>query len=147
MEPLSDSHGRRGLWLALVACGSSGTSHRTVGSISPRLAFANCIRSHGVPNFPDGPNIPDALATSPAFKSAAQACRKYLQPGAGPHGGIPESMRLRLLHHAVCMRAHGVPNYPDPTIPSHGPLASGPPPGVNTNAPAFQRAAGACGGT
>ena len=104
------------------------------------------MRSHGVPNFPDGPNIPDALTNSPAFLSAAKACRKYVQPGGGPHGGIPESTRLSMLHHAECMRAHGVPNYPDPNIPSHGPFNTGPPPGINTDAPAFTRAASACGG-
>ena len=104
------------------------------------------MRSHGVPNFPDGPSIPDGVAQSPAFQSAAQTCRSKLQPGGGPHGGISESTRLSLLHHAQCMRAHGVPNYPDPNIPSHGPYDFGPPPGINTDAPAFQRAASACGG-
>ena len=112
---------------------------------SNHLAFAVCMRSHGVPNFPDSSNIPDALGQSPAFKSAAQTCRSKLQPGGGPHGGIPESTRLSMLHHAECMRAHGVPSYPDPKVPSHGPLATGPPPGINTDAPAFTRAAAACG--
>lgn len=108
------------------------------------------MRSHGVPNFPDPSaagaiNIPDALEQSPAFQSAAGVCRKRLS-GGGPHGGIPESTRLSMLHHAECMRAHGVPNYPDPTIPSHGPYQFGPPPGINTEAPAFTQAANACGG-
>jgi hypothetical protein len=138
--------------LALAACGSSGKSSRTVASVNPQLAFAECMRSQGVPNFPDpsagggGIDIPDALAQSPAFKPALQACRSKLQPGGGPHGGLSESTRLSLLKHAQCMRAHGVPNYPDPNIPSHGPYMFGPPPGFNTNAPAFTRAAAACGG-
>ncbi len=132
---------------AIAACGTSTEPTGTTASPLPsRLAFANCMRSHGVPNFPDGPNLPDTLAQSPAFRSAAQACRSKLQPGGGPHGGISESKRLSILHHAECMRAHGVPNYSDPTIPSHGPYDFGPPPGVNTDAPAFQRAANACGG-
>ena len=137
--------------LALAACGSSGKSSRTGASVNPQLAFAECMRSHGVANFPDpsaggGINIPDALTQSPAFQSAAQTCRSKLRPGGGPHGGIPESTRLSLLHHAQCMRAHGVPNYPDPNLPSHGPYDFGPPRGINTDAPAFQRAASACGG-
>ncbi|MGH3264379.1 MAG: hypothetical protein ACRDNS_20560, partial [Trebonia sp.] len=131
--------------LVLAACGSSGSP--TAASLSPRLEFAKCMRSHGVPNFPDGPNIPDTVGNSPAFKAASQVCvKKYLYRGGGPHGGVSESTRLSLLHHAECMRAHGVPNYPDPTISSHGPYSFGPPPGVDTNAPAFQRAASACGG-
>ncbi|MGN6168394.1 MAG: hypothetical protein ACTHQQ_09520 [Solirubrobacteraceae bacterium] len=131
--------------LALVACGSSGKSSRTDTSVNRQLAFAVCMRSHGVPNFPDSSNIPDSLTLSPAFKSAAQTCRSKLQPGGGPHGGIPESTRLRMLHHAECLRAHGVPNYPDPHIPSHGPCCA-PPQGINTDAPAFARAAATCGG-
>jgi hypothetical protein len=137
--------------LALASCGSSGKSSREPASASTQLEFANCMRSHGVPNFPDpsaggGINIPAGLdLQSPAFQSAAQVCRKRL-PGGGPHGGIPENVKLSMLHHAECMRAHGVPNYPDPNLPSHGPYDFGPPPGINTNAPAFQRAASACGG-
>jgi hypothetical protein len=108
------------------------------------------MRSDGVPSFPDpsaggGINIPDALTHSPAFMSAGQHCRSKLQPGGGLHGGLSESAKQSLLKHAECMRAHGVPDYPDPTIPSHGPFQFGPPPGIDTNAPAFQRAASTCG--
>jgi hypothetical protein len=131
--------------LALAACGSSGKPGRTAASVNSPVAFAVCMRAHGLPNFPDGSNIPDALARSPAFKPAVQKCRSKLRPGGGSHGGIPESVRLSMLHHAECMRAHGVPSYPDPIIPSHGPYDFGPPPGINTNAPAIQRAASACG--
>lgn len=133
--------------LALAACGSSTTPTGTTASnLSSRLAFAKCMRSNGVPNFPDGPSIPDGVAQSPAFLKVAHTCRSKLQPGGGPHAGISESTRLSLLHHAECMRAHGVSNYPDPNLPSHGPYDFGPPPGINTDAPAFQRAASACGG-
>ena len=102
------------------------------------------MRAHAVPHFPDGPNIPDGVARSPAFLSAAKTCRSRLRPGIGPHG-VSESTKLSLLHHAQCMRAHGVPNYPDPSIPSHGPYYFGPPPGINTDAPAFRHAEAMCG--
>jgi hypothetical protein len=141
--------------VAIAACGSStkpsGTaaSHQTSG-----LGFAQCMRSHGVPNYPDPSQTGGGLAVgsgtgldpqSPAFQSAARDCRK-LQPG--PHGGgeIPESTNLSMLAQARCMRANGVPNYPDPNIPSHYPLRVEPPPGINTDAPAFKRATAACGG-
>ncbi len=104
------------------------------------------MRAHAVPSFPDGPNIPDAVAQSPAFKSAAKTCRSTLGPSAEPHGGVSASKKLSLLHHAECMRAHDVPNYADPNIPNHGPYDFGPPPGVNTSTPAFKQAAIACGG-
>lgn len=132
--------------LALAACGSAAKPSPTATSVNSRLAFAKCMRSHGLPRFPDGPNIPGAVADSPAFKPAAQLCRKYLYAGSGPPGKVSASTREALLHHAQCMRVHGVPNYPDPTIPSHGPPNTQLPPGVDTNAPAFKRAASACGG-
>lgn len=136
--------------MAIASCGSATKPSHTGASVNPQLVLSECMRSHGVPNFPDPSaggaiNIPDALEQSPAFQSATGVCRKRLS-GGGPRGGIPESTRLSMLHHAECMRAHGVPSYPDPTIPSHGPLLVGPPPGVNTNAAAFQQAASACGG-
>jgi hypothetical protein len=57
------------------------------------LRFAKCMRSHGVPNFPDpraagssGSNqvarLPAGIAQSPAFQTAAKAC------GGGPKGPI-----------------------------------------------------------
>lgn len=133
--------------LALAACGSSTKPTATTASdLTSRLAFAKCVRSHGVPNFPDGPNIPVGVAQSPAFRSAARTCGRLLPGGGGRRGGVSESTRLSLLKHAQCMRAHGVSNYPDPTIPSRGPFMSGPPAGINTDSPAFRRAATACGG-
>jgi hypothetical protein len=51
---------------------------------------------------------------------------------------------------AVCMRSHGVPNFPDPTVRT-GPMGGvgiqlGPPGGsVDPGSPAFQAARKACG--
>ena len=149
--------------LAIAACGSSTKppAESASSSYSSQITFARCMRSHGVPNFPD-PSPPGASLTgntfgafalppglnlqAPAAQSALKGCRKTLPGGGGGRGGISESTKLRLLKHAQCMRAHGVSNYRDPTIPSHGPIESGPPPGINTDSPVFQRAATACGG-
>ena len=89
-----------------------------------------------------GPTFQTGYAVA-GVQKAAETCHSKLQPGGGPRGGICESTRLSLLHHAKCMRAHGVPNYPDPTSPATAPTTFGPPPGINTDAPAFQRAAAA----
>jgi hypothetical protein len=59
--------------------------------------------------------------------------------------GTVASNHSSRLAFATCMRAHAVPNYPAPSIPSHGPYDFGPPPGINTNAPAFRHAAGTWG--
>jgi hypothetical protein len=145
----------------IAACGSSGKPGGTPGSRDPALLEAQCLRSHGVPNFsdpsPGGPSvIPNWInPQAPAFKSAEKACARYLGDGSGQGSGS-ESERLQLLNLAKCMRAHGLPNFPDPT--TSPPPA--PPPGSHTGnaigiggaylvipsqSPALKRAAAACG--
>jgi hypothetical protein len=116
-----------GIALLTAACGGS-TSTGAGGSSSAgastlhqeELAVAHCMRSHGVPNFPDPPanggNLqvsPDSLGVSSSvYQSAVNACR-HLAPDATPpsHG---QQMLSQLLQFARCMRSHGVPNFPDP---------------------------------
>lgn len=137
----------------IAGCGSSGGSHpggsRDYASF---LRFSNCMRAHGVPNFPDlgssGGHVPIGPGTglnpaSPAFQSAMAICKKNL-PGGGPKlAQLSESDKLRALKFARCMRAHGVPNYPDPNFQAGAPQAPAPP---DVNSPAGKRAFKACGG-
>jgi hypothetical protein len=43
-----------------------------------------------------------------------------------------------------CLRAHGVPAYPDPVFPAGGGIERPSVPGLNINSPSFQRAAKLC---
>jgi hypothetical protein len=101
------------------------------------VAFAQCVRSHGVPNFPDPQNghflISSADQNNPNFQPAVQACQHLLGPGGATNGGSNNSQLLAFAH---CMQTHGVPQFPDPT--ANG--AIGLPSGVDPNAPQFQRA-------
>jgi hypothetical protein len=142
--------------LGLGGCGGSSTSGQGGGHADPALKMARCLRAHGVPNFPDptpggGLVIPNGTNTdAPAFRSAQSACNKLL-PGGQPGGKPSESARLAMLSLSRCIRAHGVPNFPDPTT-----TPPGPGPGnvmgrggmwlviANPRAPAFERAAAAC---
>lgn len=118
------------------------------------------MRTHGVSNFPD-PSSNGTLEitpssgldpTSPAFQAAQKAC------GGGPSNGGPpqmsESQRLAALHFSKCMRANGVPNFPDPA--DHASAGGGPVLSVrgmlfagttafNPRTAAFKHAAVACG--
>jgi hypothetical protein len=129
--------------VAIVGCGSTGASS-AANSVPPRYAFqfSRCMRGHGVPNFPDpGPTgyrfTPGSgITQSPAFNGALDACEKYLPP-SGHLPPTPESVRLEEIALAKCMRAHGVPNFPDPD--ANGDIqfpVSSPIP----RSPAFQRA-------
>jgi hypothetical protein len=146
--------------LLATACGgtagdsptpAAATSGGSSSQQSP-LAYAQCMRSQGVSNFPD-PNSQGQFdlagagvdATSPQYQSANQACQSLLPGGSGNQttGGnsnqVTPQQQAQLLQFSQCMRAHGVSNFPDPT--SHGlDLGSG----IDPSSPQFQAAMQAC---
>jgi hypothetical protein len=151
--------------VALAACGSAAKSSNGGSTVfAAGVRFANCMRSHGVPTFPDpssggGIQIPDNSGInpgSPAFQAAQSACSRLL-PGKGPpRGPISESRKLDMLRLAQCMRRHGLSTFPDPTSTPPAPhaglgLAFGVPgsfiavPQSLIRSPAFSQAAAACG--
>ena len=150
----------------LAACGSSGTPSSSVGkpSGSARLVYSACMRSHGVPNFPDpGPGGGFGISSrsgidpaSPSFKSAQESCRKLLR-GGGPVSGHPSAQaEAQMLHVSECMRRHSISDFPDPTLstPSNPTAYSAIldrdgvtlaiPKTISTQSPAFTQAATAC---
>jgi len=116
------------------------------------------MRAHGLPHFPDptpggGLVVPSGIdVKAPAFQTAQRACNR-LMPGGGPPSRTSASARNEMLRLARCIRAHGVPGFPDPTT---APPASPPSGGLalgsggmfllvrDPQAPAFRRAAAAC---
>jgi hypothetical protein len=131
---------------------STTTNSRSVaqpvsGERSP-LAYARCMRSHGVPSFPDpsstGASTPGNLdPSSPQFQAASQACRS-LQPAGRTFstsgaGSISPRQQAQLLAFAKCMRSHGVPSFADPTA-----RGLTPPAGIDPNSSAFQSATQSC---
>jgi hypothetical protein len=156
--------------IALGACGSSGKKNAANSHSDVRIAFSRCMRAHGVTNFPDpggggggggGINLDGTgiNPASPAFRSAQRTCFKLL-PGGGPGGGHASAEAIRQdLDTARCMRAHGVPGFPDPIVTSTPPnidpgkyseaefgngIFIGVPSTINPRSPAFVAAAKAC---
>jgi hypothetical protein len=151
----------------LAACGSSSTGSGD-SAASPHakgLAFAQCMRSHGVPNFPDptagsgggleiqasrragsGPSLKvnGVSVNAPAFQSAQQACRSLL-PNGGKPPQLSATQKQAMLQFSRCMREHGVPRFPDPTF-SGGrvgiQMRAGS--GIDPSSPAFQAAQNQC---
>jgi hypothetical protein len=137
--------------LGLAACGSgSSTSLAASGGsraaeYAKLLAYSRCMRSHGVPNYPDpvsngtgiSVELPDS--SSPQFQAAQQACRSLAPP---PPTAAQQAQNLaRALNFARCMRAHGEPNFPDPQ-PNGDVNLSGT--GVAKGSPQFDQAMQAC---
>jgi hypothetical protein len=89
------------------------------------LAYAGCMRSHGVPTFPDPTaggqidktQVVAARRDDPSrFDAADTACR-HLAPNGG-NGETPAEIALdwsAFRKFARCMRSDGVSNWPDPT--------------------------------
>ena len=118
--------------LAIVAviaagCGSNGPARTSAtATASPKKAsarekavrFAECIRAHGVADFPD-PNAKNefeyGVSVTPAvWKRATTAC-KDLQPPGTLSSKRTHKEQSGALKFAQCMRDNGVKDFPDPT--------------------------------
>ena len=110
--------------VSLLAAGCGGGSSTTAATTTQngRLAYSRCMRSHGVPNFPD-PNssgeIPkDKIPVgSPHLPAASSTCQHFAPTGLGPRETAQQT-RTRLadaLAFARCVRARGFASFPDPT--------------------------------
>jgi hypothetical protein len=102
----------------------------TPGSSRPQIPalareYSQCIRDHGVPNFPD-PTISDgnlsygedpSIKNVPGFTDAIAACKPIQEriSQAGGKNWKPTAADMqKLLQFAKCVREHGVPEWPDP---------------------------------
>jgi hypothetical protein len=157
--------------VALVAggCGSSDKPGKAVASVAPKagstsatqassgkgdvLAYAKCMRANGLPSFPD-PKPGEGLAfkpgdalnpTSPQFKAADSHCKQFMGSDAGKvmgpaDGGWSSADKLK---YSQCMRANGVPSFPDPDANGGFPmLMEGG--AVDPKSPQFKKADEAC---
>ena len=145
-----------GLVLLAAACGGSTSSTQST-HVDAALAFSRCMRSHGVPNFPD----PDADGNFPALTQQAlgvskqttlaadEACKRLLpSSGGGDAGTRGDQQKLAFaLQVARCMRRRGFPTYPDPVTSSPSSQGSGTRfegTGIDTKSPRFQTTEPAC---
>ena len=119
--------------------GAGGTPSAGASADSPSaVAYSSCMRSHGVPNFPDPPNgggVPKGSAqefgvSGSQYQAATDACQPLYPATDGsiqlcemtgdcPQAVVQQAVNL-MRRYARCLRAHGVPNWPDPTIDSQG---------------------------
>jgi len=106
--------------LAAACQGSSAAAGVTAQArYQGAQAFARCMRSHGVPDFPD-PDINGHLLNvhiheSPGTVEPAQAACQHLLPGSEGTAAQQQHKVDVILAYAQCMRAHGLPDFPDPS--------------------------------
>lgn len=157
--------------LLATACGSDSSSSTTGKSTRPSsaVAYSACMRSHGVPRFPDPDSKgnfqadPEQLGVSSTrYQASEQACQHLLPTGGSLQqqtnlclwfGDCPPALLQQLMDierkYAQCMRSHGVPRWPDPTIGKGRPVFDVSAAGIDpqsTSSSRFRAADGECRG-
>lgn len=144
--------GAAGCWGGAAGSAASGNPPAAGGSSQSTTSaravkYAQCMRSHGVTNFPDPVNGNIRLKVrkgsgldpnSPQFKAAAKACKSLAPHGSATNNG---QVQARMLKFAQCMRSHGLTNFPDP---KNGRLLIKRGSGIDPNSPQFGAAQQAC---
>jgi hypothetical protein len=153
-----------------AACGSSAPAPASAPTYAQVLALAQCMRGHGLPDFPD-PSASGSYSLQPdgslegaggssvdinstQARAAYADCRRLL-PG-GPSVSQLEQIeqqeqqeQARMLPEVLkweqCVRGHGVPDFSIPLGGQSTPAAGkGAGPGFNPGSPQFQAALRTC---
>jgi hypothetical protein len=126
-----------------------GSASAGASSLADAVAYSQCVRSHGVPNFPDPVKTPDGGygyrttridPNSAAFQEALRACKALPSPWNSTSQQLSTAQQQAWLNWAKCIRSHGLPNFPDPTFSGSEVRDSG----VASNSPQLQTAMEAC---
>jgi hypothetical protein len=106
------------------SAGSGGSPHAGGSSSPSAVGYSRCMRSHGVPTFPDPesagaiPKVsPQQLGVSSSHLRAVQSTCAYLLQPTQAQAQLALS---GMWDFARCMRSHGVPNWPDPVTDRSG---------------------------
>jgi hypothetical protein len=139
--------------LLATACGGGSSPAAASGGgggggsppVQAQLAYARCMRAHGVPDFPDpdsnGGGFQGVPAGSSQMTAADHVCHHLLNAGAHLSPAQWQHSLGQLVKYARCMRAHGVPNFPDPQVTNGGVTFGG---DVARNSPQYIAANKAC---
>lgn len=127
--------------------GGSGSSSGSAPGTAT-VAYSQCMRSHGISNFPDPDNHGSLTITSSMgidthsamFGAAQKACHHLMHQGTGAQS--QQKIVTTALEYAKCMRSHGVPNFPDPD--SKGGFSINSNNGVDPSSTAYTAADKAC---
>lgn len=127
--------------------GGSGSAGTTL--LAKAEAYSQCMRSHGVSNWPDPVPTPHGgygfrttgvNPHSAAFQPALQACNA-LYPEEFTGQQLSPAQQQAWLDWAKCIRSHGVPDFADPKFSGSEVQVSG---GGGSSSPQLQSAMDAC---
>jgi len=140
--------------------GKSSTPESSASTQQKMVAYSQCMRSHGVPEFPEptegrllihtsnhNGHVTGVNPRSSQFQTAQKVCGKLLPNGGVPSAAEQAKMQEGALKLSQCMRTHGVPNFPDPIVSGGGvrlKLKAGGANGIDPESPQFRAAQKAC---
>jgi hypothetical protein len=141
-----------GVALLAAGCGGGGGSP---GKSRPKVhqelvAFAHCMRSHGMPNWPDPlpqggfPRTGNGQNSGPQADAAMSTCKHLLPPVPAVSAAQQARELAQDLKWARCMRAHGFPGISDPAVRPHAGIVITAPAGFDPGSPQAQAAMRAC---
>ncbi len=114
--------------------GGSSSPESSASTQQKMVAYSQCMRTHGVPEFPEptegklilhssdhNGHVTGLNPESAQFQAAQKACGK-LAPNGGKAPSAAEQAKMQegALNFSKCMRSHGVPNFPDPEFSHSG---------------------------
>jgi hypothetical protein len=135
---------------------SSTTVTTTTTAQSGLVAFSSCMRSNGVPSFPDPQRfaggsvkltIRQVVGDNPRFQAALSACNHLLPTRGSEAQQTPQQKAAQLadeLSFARCMRSHGVARFPDPTAQGDLSVAMVQAQGIDVHSPAVLQVVQTC---
>jgi hypothetical protein len=141
-----------------AAAGSNTASPKPTATLSAEdamLKYAQCMRDHGVDmkdpqtdgeghfsiQIGGGPGSP---ANKDKVDAAMEACKSFMPNGGEPPKRDPE-MAAKMQKMAECMRANGVPSFPDPDPETGGIMIQGDKDsGLDPMSPTFKAAQSKC---
>jgi hypothetical protein len=140
--------------------GKSSTPESSASRQQTMVAYSQCMRTHGVPEFPEpteghllihsSDHNGHATGINPGsaqFQAAQKVCGKLLPNGGAPSAAEQAKMQEKALQFSKCMRTHGVPSFPDPKFGGAGKVSlriGGGPSGIDPSSSQFQAAQKAC---
>lgn len=133
-----------------TAAQAGGPASTEQSPLAQAQAYSQCMRDHGVPNFPDPELTPGGDygyrtngidGRSAAFQGALQACKDLPSPWQSTGKQLSPAQQQAWLRWARCIRANGVPEFADPTFSGEEVHITGGGPG---SSPQLQSAMNAC---
>jgi hypothetical protein len=131
--------------IAAAACGGHATRSQTDNS-----ELTACMRAHGIHSFPTATsngqfNLNGVDQSSPRYQAAWNECGQLFR--SQDQAQQTEEALAQGVRYAQCMRAHGIPSFPDPTVSGStvsGQVSSGGGSGINLLSPQGTKARQAC---